>query len=137
MLVSYALARGSETKCDQSKQIQCQEYPKLRTAADLVLKDGVRKWTPWREVLAAAERAVSGAWTVAERWRRRCAELQDDLSPVALACWHPFEAPIPGERHACLSGLSPLGRASPSSFWHFMRGFFVEEPGGRVQGTFS
>lgn len=37
-----------------------------------------------------------------------------------------------GEDHVCIAGLSQLGRASPSSFWHFMRGFFIEAEGCRV-----
>eukprot|EP00435_Cladocopium_sp_Y103_P045276 s1980_g12.t6 len=112
------LARGiSELKA--LKLVKLQDYnQRLRMEEDA-------NFHGWQEILTAAEQTTFGVLDVVHCWGRRCQQLKD-TSPVALACWHPFEAPIPGADHVCIAGLSELGRASSSSFWHFMRGFFVE-----------
>eukprot|EP00434_Breviolum_minutum_P007723 symbB.v1.2.006812.t1/scaffold409.1/size210228/15 len=101
------------------KALKFLDYDQLKTRAQ------VDHFNDWREVIFAAERITKGGLEVTQRWERRCRQLKD-TSPVALACWHPFEGPLAGEDHVCIAGLRQLGRASPSSFWHFMRGFFIE-----------
>ncbi|CAJ1404812.1 unnamed protein product [Effrenium voratum] len=119
-----ATCRQLRTAAAQAEaQAPLEEYPSLRAAADAVMQsDG---WQPWREALRVGEQMARGAFEVMSRWRWRCGHLTD-RSQVALACWQPFLGPVPGEQHACVAGLSPLGRASPGSFYHFTRGLLVE-----------
>ena len=57
-----------------------------------------------------------------------CLWIASSREPICIDSWLNQS----GEDHVCIAGLSQLGRASPSSFWHFMRGFFIEAEGCRV-----
>lgn len=76
------------------------------------------------------------------RWHRRCATLGAlspratfaAQSPVVWSCMRPFfampvSAAIEGStpvQHACVAGVTALGRFSPGAFWHFARGHLFE-----------